>query len=183
MNYQRIYDEFIKNRKSASIDVGYFERHHIIPRSLGGKDYQDNIIKLSASDHFFAHRLLAKIHGGTMWTALFFMCKNCNSARGYIAKRRVYELARLKQSEHRKLYCSGKNAPNYGKKFSFEIREKMKANRPKFFKEHNHQYDHRKFNFQNLDTGQKIYDTRLNFCIALNLDRRPVAAPTNFHPK
>ena len=41
---------------------GYSEIHHIIPKSLGGKDSKDNLVKLSAKEHFIAHRLLAKIY-------------------------------------------------------------------------------------------------------------------------
>lgn len=39
----------------------YIERHHIIPRSLGGNDTSNNIVKLTAREHFVCHRLLAKI--------------------------------------------------------------------------------------------------------------------------
>jgi hypothetical protein len=51
----------------------YFEKHHIVPRSLGGGDDPSNIIKLTAEDHLFAHLLLAKIHGGRMWTPMSFL--------------------------------------------------------------------------------------------------------------
>jgi hypothetical protein len=68
MNYQRIYDEFIADRriKEAGLD-GYAEKHHIVPRSLGGSDDASNLIHLEAGDHLFAHVLLAKIHGGNQW--------------------------------------------------------------------------------------------------------------------
>lgn len=66
MNYQRIYDQFIADRRTKMPD-GTFEVHHILPRSLGGDDDQTNLIPLSPEDHFFAHLLLAKIHGGTQW--------------------------------------------------------------------------------------------------------------------
>lgn len=64
MNYQKIYDDFILNRKSNNhqINEEYYENHHIIPRCLGGNDVPDNIIKLTYDDHFFAHLLLHKIN-------------------------------------------------------------------------------------------------------------------------
>jgi hypothetical protein len=60
MDYKRIYNEFIENRKLKVIH-GYSESHHILPRAMGGNNSKSNLIKLSAEDHFFAHVLLSKI--------------------------------------------------------------------------------------------------------------------------
>lgn len=74
MDYQRIYDAFIASRKEAETTLnGYVERHHITPRSFCGPDDPDNLVKLTPEDHFFAHLLLAKIHGGKMSAALYCM--------------------------------------------------------------------------------------------------------------
>jgi len=74
LDYQRIYSAFIAHRKSIEHSLtGYTERHHIIPRSLGGGDGRDNLVRLTPEDHFFAHLLLAKIYGGKMSAALFCM--------------------------------------------------------------------------------------------------------------
>lgn len=73
MDYERIYREFIEDRNSKSKPAGYVERHHIVPRSLGGGDGAANLINLSPEDHFFAHLLLAKIHGGGLWVAVMRM--------------------------------------------------------------------------------------------------------------
>ena len=40
----------------------YFNIHHIRPRSLGGDDSDNNLIKLTHEEHFEAHRLLYLIH-------------------------------------------------------------------------------------------------------------------------
>ena len=65
MDYKRIYDEFIADRRAkeaALIASGkYFERHHIKPRSLGGADDASNMIALTAYDHLIAHYYIAKI--------------------------------------------------------------------------------------------------------------------------
>jgi len=48
--------------RSKSIDKpGYTELHHIIPKSLGGSDDSDNLVKLTAKEHYIAHRLLCKM--------------------------------------------------------------------------------------------------------------------------
>jgi hypothetical protein len=68
MNYQSIYDQFIADRRSKKHGVDtYTESHHVLPRSLGGGDGSENLIDLLPEDHFFAHLLLAKIHGGMLW--------------------------------------------------------------------------------------------------------------------
>lgn len=77
MNYQSIYSRFIADRRTkeaALIASGaYSERHHILPRAHAGDDTPTNLIRLTPEDHFFAHLLLAKIHGGEMWAPIAFM--------------------------------------------------------------------------------------------------------------
>lgn len=74
MDYKRVYAEFIKDRREKEARLeGYSERHHIVPRALGGGDEVGNLIRLTAEDHFFAHLVLAKIHGGKMISALWRM--------------------------------------------------------------------------------------------------------------
>lgn len=74
MDYSRIYRNFIADRRHLEGSLkGYIERHHIIPRSLGGADEAENLIGLTPEGHFFAHLLLAKIHGGRMWAPVAFM--------------------------------------------------------------------------------------------------------------
>lgn len=130
MNYQRIYFEFIEDRKSKGIDKSYyFENHHILPRSLGGDDSDENLIPLSASDHFFAHLLLAKIYGGKMSTALFFMAgDNSRSAHGYRAKRWAYEFAKKAMADQKRKLV-GELSPAYGRKRSDETKRKISKNR------------------------------------------------------
>lgn len=47
----------IVNRAKAREQLGYVEKHHIIPKSLGGKDTADNLVKLTAREHFICHWL------------------------------------------------------------------------------------------------------------------------------
>lgn len=74
MNYGRIYCDFIASRMSVPPTCGeYMEKHHVVPRALGGTNDLGNLIRLTPEDHFFAHLLLAKIHGGKMWAPVAFM--------------------------------------------------------------------------------------------------------------
>jgi hypothetical protein len=50
-----------KTRKSAISSLGYVERHHITPKSLGGDNSKTNLVYLTAREHFIAHWLLTKM--------------------------------------------------------------------------------------------------------------------------
>jgi hypothetical protein len=54
----------IIGRGQTRIFDGYTERHHIVPRSLGGSNSASNISKLTAREHFIVHLLLVKITKG-----------------------------------------------------------------------------------------------------------------------
>lgn len=72
MNYQKVYNDLISNATNRILE-GYCEKHHILPRSLGGSDDPSNIVSLTAREHFIAHLLLAKIYGGGMIHAVHMM--------------------------------------------------------------------------------------------------------------
>ena len=40
---------------------GYFEVHHVIPKSFGGSDHWSNLVRLTAREHFLCHYLLTKL--------------------------------------------------------------------------------------------------------------------------
>jgi hypothetical protein len=61
--YTRWYNAITKRAQTRVID-GYVERHHIQPRSLGGTDDKDNLVDLTAREHFICHWLLTKMHTG-----------------------------------------------------------------------------------------------------------------------
>ena len=95
MNYARIYAAFIDDRRAKQPQApDYFEKHHIKPRCLGGGDEPENIIRLTPEDHLFAHLLLAWIHGGKLWSAIFLM-KGAGRRSGGWPVRRIARHHRL----------------------------------------------------------------------------------------
>lgn len=62
MDYQRHYDSLVTKARARVKPKGYIEKHHVIPRSMGGPDTEDNLVCLTAREHFVAHRLLLRIH-------------------------------------------------------------------------------------------------------------------------
>lgn len=62
--YHKWYHQIVEHRK-ANIAEGYTEKHHIILRSLGGTDDPNNLVILTAREHFICHRLLTKMITGS----------------------------------------------------------------------------------------------------------------------
>ena len=91
MNYSKHYFLLIERARNRTLTC-YKEAHHIIPKCLGGSDDDTNLVDLTAREHYIAHILLAKIHGGTLWHAVNLM--------GRLKKysNRHYEQARLEHS-------------------------------------------------------------------------------------
>lgn len=60
--YTRWYYNIIQRAQSRILpqDI-YTEKHHIIPRSLGGDNSKENLVRLTAREHFVCHLLLIKM--------------------------------------------------------------------------------------------------------------------------
>ncbi len=106
MDYHKHYYKLIQRSKSRLLD-GYVEKHHILPKCLGGTDDVDNIVLLTAEEHFLAHQLLVKMYPnepGLAYAAQMMCVRNPNQIRnnklyGWL-KKQVY----LHQSKPRKPY-------------------------------------------------------------------------------
>jgi hypothetical protein len=62
--YATWYSSLITSCKMRTTVLGYSEMHHILPRSLGGLDDVNNLVRLTAREHFIAHLLLSKMYSG-----------------------------------------------------------------------------------------------------------------------
>jgi len=98
MNYEQIYNQLI-DRARTRILTDYKERHHIVPKCIGGTDNIDNLVDLTAREHFIAHKLLCKIHPNIKGIQLAFWAmvvyKSKKNQRTYKISNREYELIRL----------------------------------------------------------------------------------------
>jgi hypothetical protein len=74
MDYTRIYNQIIERAQTRKLE-GYFEKHHIVPKCIGGLDKKENIVELTAREHFLCHKLLCKIYPKEpkLWYALWLM--------------------------------------------------------------------------------------------------------------
>lgn len=59
---QFILDIIINRGRFAIPDGEYKERHHIIPKCMGGSDDEENLVDLLLREHIVAHKLLADIY-------------------------------------------------------------------------------------------------------------------------
>ena len=77
MNHAKIYESLIETRKKRKLDKNlYYEKHHIVMKSMGGTDEDSNIVFLTAREHFLAHWLLWRIHRNRQTASAFFSFKN-----------------------------------------------------------------------------------------------------------
>lgn len=61
--YTKIYYQITSRAKDRKL-TEYKERHHIIPSSLGGDNKKENLVYLTAREHFICHWLLVKMTSG-----------------------------------------------------------------------------------------------------------------------
>ena len=62
MTYEKFINNILITRGRHGCNESYYEKHHIIPKCLGGNDEENNLIDLFAREHFIAHKLLANEH-------------------------------------------------------------------------------------------------------------------------
>ena len=113
MNYVNAYYSIIKNRLDNPVE-GYVERHHIVPKSEGGTDNDDNIVALTAREHYIAHLLLAKIYNDyKMYSAVVYMqaAKERWSSRAFKFNSKLYEAIRKEYSDK----CKGRKMSDVSK--------------------------------------------------------------------
>jgi len=131
MDYRKIYNNIVENRKLNPLQMGiYGEKHHIIPRCLGGTDDDSNIVKLTAREHFICHALLSEMYDKNTieWYKLnnaFLMMKMQATVHRYF-NARLYELKRIDFSITQSFNQLGNKNSQYGKPKSKETREKIR---------------------------------------------------------
>lgn len=121
MNYLKIYNQIIEKRK-YKIPEGYIEKHHIIPRSLGGTNRISNLVRLTAREHFICHLLLVKIYEKELYAwkkminAIMMMKGNpCKSNNTRYINSRLYEILKDRYSLIVSERSKGTNNHNYSK--------------------------------------------------------------------
>lgn len=115
MDYDKLYNNLIITAKNRPLDSGYYEEHHIIPKCMGGSNDTDNLVLLSAREHFIAHQILIKIYPGnqSLIKAANMMCCFSTSQVNRSYNKR-YEWLRIKMSQAMKISGQGANNSQFG---------------------------------------------------------------------
>jgi hypothetical protein len=103
MNYKHIYDQLCSRSQSRIWAKFTYEKHHIIPKSMGGSDKKSNIAILTPREHALAHLLLVKFltgkHKAQMVFALKTMISYRNKHRDQLTTRQYEALRKSFQIE------------------------------------------------------------------------------------
>lgn len=153
MNYKNIHDNIInkaksENRKKLNKDDEnfiYYEKHHILPKCLGGLDNKNNLILLTAKEHFLIHKILNILHPDSR--GLFYGYRTMSllkkQNRDYKIGAREYERIKIifnfynSGENHPNSKKKGINHPSFGKKLSSETKQKISQARKGKYKGEN----------------------------------------------
>lgn len=129
MNYLKHYNALIEKAKNRIIEE-YTEKHHIIPKCLGGSDDEINLVDLTPEEHYLAHQLLVKIYPEhkQLAYAANMMCSNRPNNK-------LYGWLRRRISENMKDNNPNKNGDgNRKRKGKYKISETGRQNMSNAFK-------------------------------------------------
>ncbi len=126
MNYTRNYFEYVSYVQTLNRSKNrgtYYEKHHIIPKCIGGTDNSENLVLLTAREHFLAHFLLCKIYPDNTKLLLAF-----HKMRSSSTNQQRYYNSRLYTRLKEKLSVIYRER-NKTRKVTPETREKLRRSR------------------------------------------------------
>lgn len=116
MDYQRHYNLLIDRARNRKLK-GYVEKHHVVPRCLGGTDQKENLVRLTPEEHYLAHQLLVKMNPGNLKliyaASMMGTTRSSNKLYGWL-KRRFSEAqigTRKSEATKQKISAAGKGKP------------------------------------------------------------------------
>ena len=157
MDYRKVYTKIINNAKkqNRSKSNGYFELHHILPKSLFPlwKNRKSNKVLLTAREHFFCHQLLTKIYPSSSMTYALIKFYNLPNSNYKYTNSKEYERLKIALSKYMSQKNKGRTPWNKGKCLSKETKEKLsKANKGKKLSKET------KLKISNGNKGKKLSD-------------------------
>lgn len=131
MTYNEFIQAILDTRGRFNVPEGeYKERHHIIPKCMGGTNDKANLIDLYAREHFIAHKLLAEENPDNYDLLLAWWCMSIVSnedEQRYTLTPEEYEEVKIKFAAYISQTRQGENHPFYGKHHTEEAIEKISA--------------------------------------------------------
>ena len=128
MTYKDFIENILKTRGRFSCGKEYHERHHIVPRSLGGTNDNNNLIDLFAKEHFIAHKLLFEENPDNIKLAqaysIMAFASNSQEERYELTPEEYEEARKSFSNALKERYKNKENHPCYGTHIS-EERKKL----------------------------------------------------------
>lgn len=118
--YSKLYYKITSNAKQRNTE-GYTELHHIIPQSMGGINDKENLVELTAREHFICHWLLIKMTEGKDRSKMMYALNGMKAENRYQQRyhtkitARVYEKYRIEHAHNHSETMKGKPAWNKGR--------------------------------------------------------------------
>jgi hypothetical protein len=118
--YSKLYYKITSNAKQRIIE-GYTELHHIIPQSMGGNNDKENLVELTAREHFICHWLLVKMTEGDDRSKMLYALKGMKAENKHQQRyhtkitARVYETYRIEHSINHSKVMKAKNLVPWNK--------------------------------------------------------------------
>lgn len=103
--YKNLYFKIINRARLENRDkkTGYYEKHHIIPKSISSDNSASNLVLLTAREHYLCHKLLIKCvsaeYKKKMFFALWAFNRKSKNQERIIINSRDYEYARKNIAE------------------------------------------------------------------------------------
>ena len=123
--YTKWYFNIINNNKHKTQQC-YVEKHHIIPKSLGGDNKKSNLVNLTPKEHYILHHLLVKMTYGKNKHKMINAFWRLNYCNKHNITSRQYEYARNLISKYNSENLLGKNNPNFGNNWTTEQKDNMR---------------------------------------------------------
>ena len=121
--YTRWYNQLVEQaRVRALTNDNNTETHHVVPKSLGGSNVRDNLVVLTAREHFVCHWLLTKMVVETkqkyqMWNAFSCMLyRELPGKQRYKVSSRIFESIKTAGSNIKSEKFKGENNPMFGRR-------------------------------------------------------------------
>ncbi len=111
--YTTCYNNIIQRARDRNLKRPY-ENHHIVPKSLGGNNLKENMVRLTAHEHFVCHLLLTKMVEGKSREKMVYAAwsmanqENKNQQRRKITGR-IYSILRQEYSKIKSVHTKLNN--------------------------------------------------------------------------
>lgn len=142
MDYLKIYNDLVYSRQTRGLNKKNLnfnsERHHIIPRCIGGTNDKNNLVLLTPREHYIAHLLLVKIYPdrhGLHSAVRRLVDVDCFGELSYVSNSRRYQILREKAAQANRDWWTTDDQR------VVDIRNRLKARRREYMLEYHENVD------------------------------------------